>query len=98
MTYTAARGDGRSLTHRARPGIKPTSSWILVGFVSTEAQWELLLRGFLIQVSQCPVGVGLGGEDGRLNVHHPLASLSSSPVSHSLLLPLTLLLDLIALW
>lgn len=40
----------------------------------------------------------VGGEDGRLNVHHPLASLSSSPVSHSLLLPLTLLLDLIALW
>ena len=25
----------------SRPGIKPTSSWILVGFISTSPQWEL---------------------------------------------------------
>ena len=31
-----------SLTHWARPGIEPVSSWILVGFVATEPQWELL--------------------------------------------------------
>ena len=31
-----------SLTHWARPGIKPAFSWILVGFVTTEPQWELL--------------------------------------------------------
>ena len=30
-----------SLSEAARPGIEPTSSWILVGFVSTEPQWEL---------------------------------------------------------
>ena len=30
-----------SLTHWARPGFKPTSSWILVGFISTEPQKEL---------------------------------------------------------
>ena len=24
-----------------RPGIKPVSSWILVGFISLEPQWEL---------------------------------------------------------
>ena len=33
-TYTAARGNTRSLTHWARPGIEPTSSWILVGFLT----------------------------------------------------------------
>ena len=31
-----------SLTHWARPGIKPAASWILVRFVSTAPQWELL--------------------------------------------------------
>ena len=29
----------RSLTYYVRPGIKPTSSWILVKFISTEPQW-----------------------------------------------------------
>ena len=29
-----------SLTHWARPGIKPASLWILVGFITTELQWE----------------------------------------------------------
>ena len=27
-----------------RPGIQPTSSWILVRFVSTEPQWEFLYK------------------------------------------------------
>ena len=31
----------RILTHWARPGIKPVSSWIQVGFISTEPRWEL---------------------------------------------------------
>ena len=35
-TYMAAHGNAGSLTHRARPGIEPMSSWILVGFVTTE--------------------------------------------------------------
>ena len=30
-------------THRARPGIKPTSSGILVGFTTAEPQWQLLV-------------------------------------------------------
>ena len=30
------------LTHGARPGIESELSWILVGFVSTEPQWELV--------------------------------------------------------
>ena len=45
-TYIRAPGNTRSLTHWARPGIKPTSSWILVGFVTTEARWELLFCFF----------------------------------------------------
>ena len=31
-----------SLTHGARPGIEPSTSWFLVGFVSTVPRWELL--------------------------------------------------------
>ena len=33
LAYTTAHCNARSLTHWARPGIKPESSWILVGFV-----------------------------------------------------------------
>ena len=40
-TYTTAHGNAGSLTHWARPGIEPTSLWILVGFVSTVPQREL---------------------------------------------------------
>ena len=36
--------NARSLIHRARPGIEPTSSWIPVGFVTAEQQWELPCR------------------------------------------------------
>ena len=42
-TYDTAHGNARSLTHCVRPGIKPESSWILVRFVTTESQRELLL-------------------------------------------------------
>ena len=31
-TYTIAHRNARSLTHWVRPGIKPSSSWMLVGF------------------------------------------------------------------
>ena len=30
-----------SLINWVRPGIEPSSSWILVGFITTEPQWEL---------------------------------------------------------
>ena len=33
-------GSAGSATHWARPGIKPASSWILVGFITTEPQRE----------------------------------------------------------
>ena len=38
--YTTAHSNTRSLTHWARPGIKPTSSWILVDFFYAMPQWE----------------------------------------------------------
>jgi len=34
VTYTTTHSHVTSLTHRARPGIKPTSSWILVRFIT----------------------------------------------------------------
>ena len=41
VTYAAAFGSAGSLPHWTRPGVKPASSWLLVGFVSTTPQWEL---------------------------------------------------------
>ena len=41
VTYTTAYSNARSLIHCARPGIKPTTSWFLVRFVSDMPQWEL---------------------------------------------------------
>ena len=40
-TYTTDHGHTRSLTHRWRPGIKPTSLWMLVRLVTAEPQQEL---------------------------------------------------------
>ena len=42
-TYITAHSNATSLTHWARPGIKPASSWILVRFITAEPQQELLL-------------------------------------------------------
>ena len=33
VNYTIAHGNARSLTHWARPGINPATSWLLVGFI-----------------------------------------------------------------
>jgi len=43
VTYTASHGNAGSLTHRMKPGIKPATSWFLVGFVSTPPRQELLI-------------------------------------------------------
>ena len=40
-TYTAVHGNAGSLTHWVRSGIKPTTSWFLVRFVSAAPWWEL---------------------------------------------------------
>ena len=34
------------LAHGMRPGVEPALSWILVGFITAEPQWELLFGGF----------------------------------------------------
>ena len=44
---TTAHGKARSLTYWARPGIKPETSWLLVGFVSTVPRLELLSHNFI---------------------------------------------------
>ena len=36
----------RSLTHWARPGITPATSWFLAGFISAEPRWELRHSSF----------------------------------------------------
>ena len=46
VTYTTAHSNTGSLTHWARPGMEPVSSWIPVGFISTELQRELLWNVF----------------------------------------------------
>ena len=40
VTHTTDHGNVGSLTHWVRPGIEPTSSWILVGFVTSEPLQE----------------------------------------------------------
>ena len=41
VNYTKSHGNARSLTHWSRPGMEPASSWILVGFVTTDPWREL---------------------------------------------------------
>ena len=50
-TYTTAQGNTGSLTHLVRPGTEPPPSWLLVRFVSTTSQWELLLSLFSFSTS-----------------------------------------------
>ena len=38
MIYTIAHSNTESLTQGAGPGLKPATSWILVGFVAAESQ------------------------------------------------------------
>ena len=45
-TYTMAHFNARSLTHWARPEIKPTTSWFLVIFVSAMPRQELGVWNF----------------------------------------------------
>ena len=49
LNYSTAHGNAGSLTHWAKPGIKPASSWILVRLISAVPQWEIPLWVFLDQ-------------------------------------------------
>ena len=51
VTYTTAHSNARSLTHWVRPGIEPMSSWILVGFITTEPWQELVFYIFSAKIS-----------------------------------------------
>ena len=44
MTCTTVHSNARSLTHGARPGIEPATSWLLIRFVSAAPQQELPMR------------------------------------------------------
>ena len=43
-TYITAYSNTRSLIHWARPGIEPSSPWMLARFVTAKLQWKLLLN------------------------------------------------------
>ena len=62
-TYTTAPGNTGSLTHWARPGIKPVSSWILVRFISTGPHWELLLSEYILTKDERDGGREREGEE-----------------------------------
>ena len=48
VTYTTAQSHTGFLTHWARLGIKPGSSWILVRFIPDEPPWELWGKPFWV--------------------------------------------------
>ena len=54
VTYTTAHGNARSLTHWERPGIKPATSWCIVGFISTAPPWERHQRNILRSTTTLP--------------------------------------------
>ena len=79
---TTAHGNSRSSTQWARPGTKPASLWILVGFVTEEPLWELQIPGFVCCFSHNYIGVwGLGKEQ------HPSEVLFSSHPSKRWVIP-----------
>ena len=50
--YTTAHSNAGSLAYSERPGIKPTSSWILVRSVASAPQWELLCSENVMSLPQ----------------------------------------------
>ena len=74
-TYTTAHSNTGSLTPQARPGLEPTTSWILVGFFTAEPQWELLfLFLFVFYGHTCIIWKFLSQE---LNQSHSCGSAGS---------------------
>ena len=87
-TYTTVHSNARSLTHRAGPGIELASSWILVGFVTTEPRQELPPAPcFKVQIlPPCPgLGASLsphGCHDADPRVGRSSAGLGANPWPH----------------
>ena len=62
----------RIFNPRAGPGIKPTSSWILVGFLTARPQWELPDMGFLCIQSLRTYNISMWGRSGyQIETHGP---------------------------
>ena len=75
VSYTTAHGNASSPTHGARPGIELSSSWILVGFITTEPQWELHQFLFLTgALGKGPLSVTGRENHGPRESHHPFSS------------------------
>ena len=53
MTYTTAQGNTGSLTHCARAGIEPATSWFLVGFVNHCAKTGTPEKRFSNETRKC---------------------------------------------
>ena len=95
-TYITVHSDARSLAHWASPGMEPTSSWILVGFVTTAPQWELIIYLFLwniypVNSIQCifhlkPVFTSVGVQFGSFSFSLSSFLFFSSPSIHSFFL------------
>ena len=52
--YTTAHGNTGYLTHWARPGIEPASSWILVGFITLATMGSPVIENLLsFSTNQC---------------------------------------------
>ena len=84
-------GNPRSLTHWTRLGIEPSTLWFLVGFISAEPRWELLVK-FILFFLLLPVFLvsypinhcQIGGHDA----FPPVFSSKSFVVSHVTFRPL----------
>ena len=72
------------LTHRSRPGIQLTSSWILVGFLTTEPQQELPQYTFIernslhLNVGMDKISQGVVTEERNGLPVEPMITLSMS--------------------
>ena len=56
-TYTTGNGNTGSLTYWARPGIEPTTSWLLVRSISAVPRWKLWYVEYLYVYEQNKIGL-----------------------------------------
>ena len=62
--YPTAHSNPGYLTHWVRPGIEPAFSWILVGFITSEPQWEFSMPTlFPGGLASCATRMGLGSSN-----------------------------------
>ena len=78
-TYTTAHSNAGSLTHWARPGIEPTSSWMLVGFVNCWATVGTPWLTFLNDCLGCCVETSLGIQGQSFERERPLRGHCKNP-------------------